>query len=62
MTNIVRFAIFQVKDNSGLIRMVDMKTVRNCQILMFFKAEVIGFVDRLDIRCEITKKGDKDNT
>lgn len=62
MTNSVHFATFQAKDNGGLIRMVDMKTVRNCQILMFFKAEVIGFVDRLDVRCEITKKGDKDNT
>ena len=29
---------------------------------MFFKAEVIGFADRLDVRCEITEKGDKDNT
>ena len=42
--------------------MVDMKTVRTCQILMLFKAEVIGLADRLDARCEITKKGDKDNT
>ena len=42
--------------------MVDMKTVRNCQILMFFKAEVIGFVDRLvlEYKEKIQIKGDSD--
>ena len=30
--------------------------VRNCQILMFLKAELIGIVDRLHAGCEITKK------